>query len=470
MSAGAEEALYGEELSPGALVGGRWVVEHVHYGGPVSRLYRARDTRTGAASALKVMHSRFTAAHTALRRFRQEATTLQRLHHPHIVAVLGHGELPDGRPFIAMEWLPGRDLAAELAARGPLSPHEALEILEQVGAALQAAHTAGVVHRDLKPQNVVCLHGGAGAVRVKLVDFGVAKDLSPRPLDTSSLTQTGAVLGTPLFMAPEQIRGEAPDARTDLYALGLLLFQLVTGTPPFLGATPHEVEEQHLHAPPPRPSERAPVPAALDAVVHRCLQKRREERYPHVAAMLEALRAALHGGPGAAASTERTLALYAEACVEGEPDGAALERMDALLESAGVLAREAGLTVRVEGAGCLLAVAALPSGAREEREARARLLASALALVRIAQALPCPPHVTLHVTVHVDAARRWREKACGTPSGTGGLLCLSGWTVAAPGHALIATEAALHGLEADVQAEPLRERAPLGHRRVTGLG
>lgn len=467
MSPGAEEALYGEELSPGALVG-RWVVEHVHYQGPVSRLYRARDTQTGAAAALKVMHSRFTAAHTALRRFRQEATTLQRLHHPHIVEVLGHGELPDGRPFIAMEWLPGRDLAAELAARGPLSPREALEILEQVGAALEAAHTAGVVHRDLKAHNVVCLRGGAEAVRVKLVDFGVAKDLSPRMPGTSALTQTGAVLGTPLFMAPEQIRGEPPDARTDLYALGLLLFHLVTGTPPFLGATPHEVEEQHLHAPPPRPSERAPVPAALDAVVHRCLQKRREERYPTVGAMLEALRRAVHGGPGTLVP-ERTLALYAEACVEGEPDGAALERMDGLLESASAMAREAGLTVRVEGAGCMLAVAVLPEGAREEREARARLLASALALVRIAQAMASPPHVTLNVTVHVDASRRWREKACGTPSGTGGLLCLSGWAVATPGHALIVTEAALKGLETDFLAEPLREQAPRGHHRVLGL-
>ncbi|MDC0712531.1 serine/threonine-protein kinase [Stigmatella sp. ncwal1] len=467
MTPPGEEALYGEELSPGALVGS-WVVEHVHYRGPVSWLYRARDTRTGEAAALKVMHSRFTATHTALRRFRQEATTLQRLHHPHIVDILGHGELADGRPFIAMEWLPGRDLAAELAARGPLSPKEALEVLEQVGAALEAAHQAGVVHRDLKAQNVVCLRGGAEAVRVKLVDFGVAKDLSPQTPGASSLTKTGTVLGTPLFMAPEQIRGEKPDTRTDLYALGLLLFHLVTGKPPFLGTTPHEVEEQHLHAPPPRPSERAPVPAALDAVVHRCLQKRREERYPHVAAMLEALRRAVHGGQGAVLA-ERTMALYAEASVEGEPDDAALERMDALLASASATAREAGLEIRVDGASCVLAMAVLPEAEHEEREARARLLASALALIRIAEALPSPPRVTLNVTVHVDATRRWREKSWSTPSGTGGLLCLSGWTVASDGHALVATEAALRGLETDFLAEPLQDMARTGHRRVMGL-
>src|SRR5690349_6031891 len=188
MVPGGEESLYGEELAPGALVGG-WVVEQLHYRGPVSILYRARDSRTGAATALKVMRSQFTETHTALRRFRREADTLQHLRHPHIVDVLGYGELADGRPFIAMEWLEGRDLAAELAARGPLSAEEALEVLEQVGAALRAAHDAGVVHRDLKVQNVMRLPGGADA-RVKLVDFGVAKGLSPESPGASSLTQT----------------------------------------------------------------------------------------------------------------------------------------------------------------------------------------------------------------------------------------------------------------------------------------
>ncbi|MFP2912764.1 serine/threonine-protein kinase, partial [Pyxidicoccus sp. 3LFB2] len=252
---GGEEPLYGDELGAGALVG-QWVVAHVHYRGPASTLYRAKDTRTGVSAALKVLHPQAALGPTALRRFRREAATLQRLSHPHIVEVLGHGELPDGRAFIAMEWLEGRDLAAELAARGPLSPDEALEVLEQVGAALRAAHGAGVVHRDLKAQNVVRLSGRGEALLVKLVDFGVAKGLTPDSPGASTLTHTGVALGTPLSMAPEQIRGEPPDARTDLYAVGVLLFQLVTGQPPFQGTTRHEVEEQHLHAPPPRPTER----------------------------------------------------------------------------------------------------------------------------------------------------------------------------------------------------------------------
>ncbi|MBN1208994.1 MAG: serine/threonine protein kinase [Myxococcaceae bacterium] len=463
MAPGGEESLYGEELSPGALVGG-WVVERLHYRGPVSTLYRAREARTGVPAALKVLHSLFTATSTALRRFRREAATLQRLRHPHIVEVLGYGELADGRPFIAMEWLEGRDLAAELAARGPLSAREALEVLEQVGAALRAAHGAGVVHRDLKVQNVMRLQRGGEAALVKLVDFGVAKGLSPGAPGASTLTQTGAVLGTPLTMAPEQIRAELPDVRTDLYAMGVLLFQLVSGQPPFQGSTSHEVEEQHLHAPPPRVSERAPVPAALDAVVHRCLQKRREERYPDVDTLLEDLRRAVQGGQGPARE-ERAVALYVEAQVEGEPDAAALERLDALLERAGGVAREVGLEVRVDGAGCLLATAPLPEGVAEEQAVRGRVLVAALGLLEHAGQRLSPPRVTLAITVHADVAPPRGEEARPAVPGAGGLLFLPGWA-AHGGHGLAATVMALRGLEAQFRVEPVAGAAGLS--RITG--
>lgn len=454
MAPGGEEALYGEELGAGALVG-RWVVERVHYRGPVSTLYRAKDLHTGAPAALKVMHALPATATTALRRFRREAATLQRLSHPHIVAVLGYGELPDGRPFIAMEWLEGRDLAAELAARGPFPPDEALEVMEQVGAALRSAHGAGVVHRDLKAQNVVRLSGAGESLLVKLVDFGVAKGLTPDAPGASTLTHTGVALGTPLSMAPEQIRGEPPDARTDLYALGVLLFQLVTGQPPFQGATRHEVEEQHLHAPPPRPGERAPVTAALDAVVLRCLAKRREDRYPDVDALLAELRAGVRGGR-APAREAYAVALYAEARLTVTPDAAALERMDALLERAGAVAREAGLEVRVVGSGCVLALAALPEDALHERAVRQRVLSAALTLVEDASASGAPP-VALAVTVHVD-------RLSAAEGGTGALLHLPGWVGQASGTGLVATEAALKGVEATFLTEP---DAGTGRLRVT---
>lgn len=451
MTTGGVESLYGEELRPGALVG-RWVVERVHYRGPVSTLYRARDVGGGGVSALKVLQSSALSTDTALRRFRREAATLQRLSHPHIVGVHDYGELPDGRPFIAMEWLEGRDLAAELAARGPLSSREALEVLEQVGAALRVAHAAGVVHRDLKAQNVMKLSGSGEALLVKLVDFGVAKGLTADSPGASSLTHTGVALGTPLSMAPEQIRGEAPDARTDLYALGVLLFQLVTGQPPFQGATRHEVEEQHLHAPPPRPGERAPVPEALDDVVLRCLAKNREDRYPDVVVLLEDLRRAV-GGEKPREAQGHAVALYAEARLSRAPDSALLERMDSLLERTGAVAREAGLEVRLEGSGCLMALAPLPDDAVSERAVRERVLAAALSLLagardsRDADGVP----VELAITVHVDRL----PSSEGRGSADGSLLHLPGWVADFQDAGLVATAAALRDLESGFLAAPL---------------
>lgn len=447
MTTGGVESLYGEELRPGALVG-RWVVERVHYRGLLSTLYRARDVSGGSLAALKVLPTPASTSDTSLRRFRREAATLQRLSHPHIVGVLDYGELPDGRPFIAMEWLEGRDLAAELAARGPLASREALEVLEQVGAALRVAHAAGVVHRDLKAQNVMKLSGSGETLLVKLVDFGVAKGLTPDAPGASSLTHTGVALGTPLSMAPEQIRGEVPDARTDLYALGVLLFQLVTGQPPFQGATRHEVEEQHLHAPPPRPAERAPVPAALDDVVLRCLAKRREDRYPDVGLFLEDLRRAVGGGRPREL-VGHAVALYAEARLSRTPDAELLERMDSLLERTGALVRDAGLEVRVEGSGCLMALAPLPDDVDSERAVRERVLAAALDLLEGARASEAA--VELAITVHVDR----HSTSEGRTRGGGSLMHLPGWVADSSGPGLVATEPALRDLESGFLAAPL---------------
>jgi serine/threonine-protein kinase len=433
-------SLYGEELSPGAQVGG-YLIEGTRYRGSVSTLYRAREMRTGAPVAVKVMRPQFATARGALRRFQQEAETLQRLRHPHIVDVLEHGTLPDGRPFIAMEWLEGRDLAAELTARGSFSAPEALELLEQVGSALRAAHGAGVVHRDLKAQNVMVLPGGAGPL-LKLVDFGVAKLLAPEEPGMAA-TSTGLVLGTPLSMAPEQIRGETPDARTDLYGLGVLLYQLVTGQPPFQGTTQVELEEQHLHAPAPRASDRAPVPAALDAVVGRCLEKRREDRYPDVDAALEELRRAVRGERQGRENQVRALGLYVEARMEGRVDDATLDAVDALLERVRTRADAVGLRVMVEGSNFLLGVTSLPDEATAEREARKRMLELALALAEEREGT----RVSLAPTLHVDTATP-RPDASGRPGlGGGRLLRLSAWTGGHPGRGVVVTQEALAGLE-----------------------
>src|SRR5260370_24719039 len=224
-----EVDLYGDELEPGALAGAYVIEQREHQGG-FATLYRARHLESGRPAALKLMHQQLTRSPQLLKRFKQEAETLVELRHPNIVELFEYGELRDGRPFRAMEWLRGRNLRAELKAGGSLSAKEALQVMEEVGAALGAAHRRGVVHRDLKAENVMAVPEGAW-FRAKVVDFGLVKWTAERLTETQ-LTSTGMVLGTPVAMAPEQIRGQAPDACTDIYALGLLLYQLVTGRLP----------------------------------------------------------------------------------------------------------------------------------------------------------------------------------------------------------------------------------------------
>ncbi|MET0403151.1 MAG: serine/threonine-protein kinase [Cystobacter sp.] len=452
-------SLYGEELSPGALVGG-YVVEGSRYRGAVATLYRARDVRTGAPVALKVMRPQFASTRGALRRFQQEGETLRRLRHPHIVDVMEHGTLPDGRPFIAMEWLEGRDLLAELKARGPLSAREALEVLEQVGSALRAAHGAGVVHRDLKAPNVMVVSGGTAGAHVKLVDFGVAKLLAPEDAGTGA-TSTGLILGTPLTMAPEQIRGETPDARTDLYGLGVLLYQLVTGQPPFQGRSQVELEEQHLQAPVPRASERAPVPGALDAVVARCMAKRREERYPDVDAVLTELRRAVRGEGTGPLQQVRALGLYVEARMHGKLDDDTLDTVDSLLEGVRAKTDALGLTVLVEGSSFLLGVAALPEEPEAERAFRQRVLELALTISEQPGARTTRAQVSLEPTLHVDLATLRPRALGGTGLGGGRLMRLSSWTREHPGKGVLVTEAALSGLEAGLHMRALAGPGPL---------
>jgi serine/threonine-protein kinase len=293
----------------------------------------------------------------------------------------------------------------------------------------------------LKAQNVMVLPGGAGPM-LKLVDFGVAKLLAPEEPGMAA-TSTGLVLGTPLSMAPEQIRGETPDARTDLYGLGVLLYQLVTGQPPFQGTTQVELEEQHLHAPAPRASDRAPVPAALDAVVGRCLEKRREDRYPDVDAALEELRRAVRGERQGRENQVRALGLYVEARMEGRVDDATLDAVDALLERVRTRAGAVGLRVMVEGSNFLLGVTSLPDEATAEREARKRMLELALALAEEREGT----RVSLAPTLHVDTATP-RPDASGRPGlGGGRLLRLSAWTGGHPGRGVVVTQEALAGLE-----------------------
>jgi serine/threonine-protein kinase len=423
-----EVSLYGDELEPGAWVG-PWVVEARVHPGVTAWLYRASHASTRVPAALKVVREQYNHVSEVLTRFKQEADTLQSLRHPNIVQVLEYGELRDGRPWLAMEWLEGESVDRWLAHRGPFSTAEALTVMEELGGALHLAHSQGVLHRDLKAQNVMVVPRAQGFT-VKLVDFGIAKVQAPEGM--SGLTSAGAVMGTPVAMAPEQIRGQAVDARTDLYALGVLLYQLLTGRLPFDGASAVEVEEQHLHAPPPRLGERVQVPPALEAVVQRCLAKKPEERWPDVTTFLTALRAALGGAP----SLPWAAGLYVDVRLPDsceDPTDEQLDARDAALDAARDALEAGGWTLAVEGGNALLAWRELPSEPAARTDTLAEVEAQAEEV--LTQALEAAgPLAQVRVFVHA-APGEVEQDAQGRPRLAGGeLLRLERWTTeGAPG-------------------------------------
>ena len=285
-----EEELYGSDLGVGAVIGD-YVIEDLRSRGGFASVYRAKRASDGRLAAVKVLHYHLASSAVMTERFRQEADTVNRIRHPNIVDILDFGELRDGRPYFAMEWLSGRDLNEELAKRGRFSPAEALHVVERLADGLAAAHRVGVVHRDLKASNVLLVSGEGGPI-VKLVDFGIAKLLDSPGV---KLTSTGTRLGTPHYMAPEQILGEEVDARTDIYAFGVLLFNMLTGAFPFDSPSPVKIEEMHLRQAPPAPSTRVALSPAIDAVVLRCLHKLSAMRYPSADAVAADFRAAVTG-------------------------------------------------------------------------------------------------------------------------------------------------------------------------------
>ncbi|WNG54363.1 protein kinase [Archangium gephyra] len=239
--------------------------------------------------AVKVLHHHLADEPELVSRFLAEARAMSLVQHENVVTVYDL-DTRDGRPYFVMEYLEGQSLAA--FARGPLEPALAVELLAQVCEALGAAHARGIVHRDLKPANVFLVPGNHGRHRVKLLDFGIAKRLVRQ--DGETPTRTGVLMGTPEFMAPEQCGGKDVDARTDLYAVGVLGYLLLTGTTPFAGSNAAEILVAHLQQTPRPPHEVRPgIPPSLSAVLLRALAKRPEARYATAAELRSALEASI---------------------------------------------------------------------------------------------------------------------------------------------------------------------------------
>jgi serine/threonine-protein kinase len=261
-------------------------IEGVAARGGMGIVYRATQLPLGRAVALKLVSPDRAADSTFLARFEREARLAASIEHPNVIPVYAAGE-EDGRLYIVMRWVEGTDLHTLIAESGALEPGSAAAVVAQVGAGLDAAHAAGLVHRDVKPANVL-IAGHDATGHAYLTDFGLTLEISA---DTR-LTESGAWLGSVNFMAPEQFEAGRVDMRTDVYALGCLLHTTLTGEPPFARRTVAATMRAHLDDPPPRPSDTPGVPEAFDAVVARAMAKRPDDRYQSAGDLVAAALAA----------------------------------------------------------------------------------------------------------------------------------------------------------------------------------
>jgi serine/threonine-protein kinase len=374
-----------------------------------------------------------------------------------------------------MEWLDGSTLR-EFMRSGPLGLNEVLPIADQLTSALDAAHAAGVIHRDLKASNVMLINTPYG-VRVKLVDFGIAKAIDPQEAARHALTTTGQALGTPYTMAPEQITGRVLDARTDVYALGVVLFEMLTGVKPFDGTSAIEVAEKHLREEPPRASDVGPVPPAVDAVLQRCLAKAPDIRFPTPKAVARALHEAAAASPPApvraalGAHVSRQLpamGLYFNVRYigQGQPDDDVTDDLLDLMEDAVAQAQAIGLRLAVRTGTSFLAVLPVPDAGPRSLEMRSKVIELALYLAEELPAhLASRNALEIHAVVHcapVETAFR-----NGTTVFVGGeLLDVARWVHDDSRAALTATEKAVAGMEELLDTEKIDG---LTHLRVLGL-
>jgi beta-lactam-binding protein with PASTA domain/predicted Ser/Thr protein kinase len=266
-------------VAAGTVIDGRYrVISRVGSGG-MADVYCAEDTQLGRRVAVKLLHERFAQDEEFVERFRREASSAASLSHANIVNVYDRGEWGDTY-YIAMEYLDGRSLDSIVREEAPLAPERAIEITEQVLRASRFAHSRGIVHRDLKPHNVII----DGEGRVKVTDFGIAR------AGASEITQTGSIMGTARYLSPEQAQGHTVSPRSDLYAVGIMLYELLTGTVPFEGDSVVAIALRHLSEPPRPPSSLVPtISPNLDAIVMRALAKDPERRFADADEFLAAL-------------------------------------------------------------------------------------------------------------------------------------------------------------------------------------
>ncbi len=279
------------------------IIEKIGTGG-MGSVYKAEQPDMNRHVAIKILHARYLSRSDLVSRFRREARAMSQLSHPNTARVFLYGQLEDGACYFVMEHMIGRNLAQLVRAEGQMEPRRATRIMIQVCGALEEAHQAGIIHRDLKPENIFLTVQGGIEDFPKVLDFGLAK-VTERQMRPGSmvLTQQGMVFGTPEFMSPEQANGKPIDARADIYALGVILYEMLTGKLPFDAKQPIEFIQLHAEEPPILLSKRRPdleFPPGLEAAVMRALEKDPDQRYASTTDFAQALEAVLSAQPGAA--------------------------------------------------------------------------------------------------------------------------------------------------------------------------
>jgi len=411
-----------------ALGGGKFLIQSLLKAGAMGAIYRAHHVPLDKSVCVKVMHRELATDERFVRRFHREAKAASRLDHPSSVHVLDFGREPDGTLFIVMELLNGTDLFEVIQREAPLEPRRVADITCQLLSVLGAAHDAGILHRDLKPENIMLVPSGDDDERgevVKVCDFGIAKlsaeaddeacpgdDAAPlsrrAPADGAKrkLTTRGLLIGTPEYMSPEQARGEAADPRSDLYSVGVILYQMLTRRLPFEGDTSLGIVLRQIHDLPEAPSTLHPnVPPALESICMRALEKDPADRWPNARAMRSAIRSITDLS---APSPDDSIDIEVEVEREPEPDDVS-ERPSLLatIMEPQRSGRRAGYVVSTI-MGALLAMAALVG-------ARGRL-ATADASEHQEPTRVVAPAVSVVSAPHVDAPMSSKEQTVAPPA------------------------------------------------------
>ncbi|MGD0525383.1 MAG: protein kinase [Polyangiaceae bacterium] len=310
-------------VRPGDVLAGKYRVERILGAGGMGVVVAAHHLQLDEKVALKFLIPDALGNTEALARFEREARAAVKIKSEHVARVSDVGKLENGAPYMVMEYLEGGDVSALLHQQGVLPVEQAVDFVLQTCEAIAEAHTLGIVHRDLKPSNLFCIRRRDGQLSIKVLDFGISK-LTLAATDGSGdrdmgMTRTTSVLGSPIYMSPEQMRSSRNvDARTDIWSLGVILFELLTGRVPFEGETVTELAIRIATEPaPPLAGFRAGLPPGLEAIIARCLAKSPDQRFPHVGAMAASL--VTFGSSRAAASLERIQGTLAMA---GTPVGA----------------------------------------------------------------------------------------------------------------------------------------------------